>query len=449
MFLIPESREQPMHVGSLQLFDLPEGADRSLIRENYEGLLAATEVAPLFRRHPHRSLTTLGQWSWADDDDVDLEHHVRHSALPEPGRVRELLALTSRLHGSLLDRQRPLWEMHVIEGLEGNRFAVYTKLHHAVMDGVSGLRLLQRTLSTSADDRSTKAFWSPKPRRSDKSGSSGGGVLSLPAAAVRGVADLVKLAPTVLRLGEQALREQASVLPMQAPKTMLNVPITGARRFAAQSWSLEQIRAVGKASGTSVNDVVLAMCSGALRAYLLELDALPDAPLIAMTPVSLRREDSGEDSGNAVGTILCNLATDIVDPADRLAAINASMRQGKELFAGLTQVQASAISAAMMAPLLLSMVPGGIAQLAPPPFNLIISNVPGPRQPLFFNGARLTGVYPLSIPTVGQALNITVTSYVDNMEFGLTGCRRSLPHLQRLLTHLDDALAELVKVTGA
>jgi diacylglycerol O-acyltransferase len=150
-----------------------------------------------------------------------------------------------------------------------------------------------------------------------------------------------------------------------------------------------------------------------------------------------------------VGTILCNLATDIVDPADRLAAINASMRQGKELFAGLTQVQASAISAAMMAPLLLSMVPGGIAQLAPPPFNLIISNVPGPRQPLFFNGARLTGVYPLSIPTVGQALNITVTSYVDNMEFGLTGCRRSLPHLQRLLTHLDDALAELVKVTGA
>jgi diacylglycerol O-acyltransferase / wax synthase len=126
MFLIPESREQPMHVGSLQLFELPAGADRSLIRETYEELLSATDVAPAFRRRPHRSWATLGQWSWVDDEDIDLEHHVRHSGLPEPGRVRELLALVSRLHGTLLDRQRPLWEMHVIEGLAENRFAVYT-----------------------------------------------------------------------------------------------------------------------------------------------------------------------------------------------------------------------------------------------------------------------------------------------------------------------------------
>src|SRR3954449_2362378 len=154
MFLIPESREQPMHVGSLQLFDLPEGADRSLIRETYEAQIAATDVAPLFRKRAYRSLTTLGQWAWTYDDDIDLEHHVRHSALPEPGRVRELLALASRLHGSLLDRQRPMWEMHVIEGLEGNRFAVYTKLHHSLMDGISGLRLLQRTLSKDPDNRS-------------------------------------------------------------------------------------------------------------------------------------------------------------------------------------------------------------------------------------------------------------------------------------------------------
>lgn len=447
LFIIPESREQPMHVGSLQLFDLPDGADRSLIRETYEEQLTAIDVAPLFRMRPYRSLTTLGQWAWTYDDDVDLEHHVRHSALPEPGRVRELLALTSRLHGTLLDRQRPLWEMHVIEGLEGNRFAVYTKLHHAVMDGVSGLRLLQRSLSKTPDER-TPAFWSPRPRK-PRSDSTGNALLGLPLAAARGVTDLARLTPTVLRLANQALREHAATLPMQAPKSMLNVPITGARRFAAQSWSLEQIRAVGKASGTTVNDVVLAMCSGALRAYMLELGALPDASLTAMTPVSLRREDTGEDSGNAVGTILCNLATDVADPGDRLAAVHQSMQHGKNLFSGLNQLQASAISAAMMAPLTLSMAPGGVGQLAPPPFNLIISNVPGPKSPLYFNGARLTGVYPLSIPTTGQALNITVTSYVDNLEFGLTGCRRSVPHLQRLLTHLDDALADLVKATGA
>lgn len=454
MFLIPESREQPMHVGSLQLFELPEGADRRLIRDTYELLLTATEVAPVFRRRPKRSFATLGQWSWADDDDVDLEHHVRHSALPEPGRVRELLALTSRLHQTLLDRQRPLWEMHVIEGLEGDRFAVYTKLHHSVMDGVSGLRLLQRTLSPNPDDRSGQAFWSPRPRPVRAGSASGGGLLSLPTAAVRGVADLVKLTPTVLRMAEQAVREQAAALPLQAPRSMLNVPITGARRFAAQSWSLDQIRAVAAAAGTTVNDVVLAVCAGALRAYLLELDALPDAPLIAMTPVSLRRADTGEDSahgdgGNAVGTILCNLATDVADPGDRLAAIHGSMVQGKALFAGLNQVQASAVSAVMMAPLLLSMAPGGLARLAPPPYNLVISNVPGPTQPLYWNGARLCGVYPLSIPFTGQALNITVTSYAGSMEFGLIGCRRSVPRLQRLLTHLDDALADLVKVTGA
>jgi WS/DGAT/MGAT family acyltransferase len=261
----------------------------------------------------------------------------------------------------------------------------------------------------------------------------------------------VKLTPTVLRLAEKSIREQATMLPLQAPRSMLNVPITGARRFAAQSWPIDTIRAVGRAAGASVNDVVLAMCSSALRAYMIELGALPDDPLVAMTPVSLRRDDddSSESSGNAVGTILCNLATDRDDPEERLAVIHASMQQGKDLFSGLNQVQATAVSAAMMLPLLLSMAPGGVSRLAPPPFNLVISNVPGPKRPLYFNGARLQGIYPLSIPTIGQALNITVTSYAGNMEFGLIGCRRSVPHLQRLLTHLDDALEELVKVTGA
>jgi WS/DGAT/MGAT family acyltransferase len=341
--------------------------------------------------------------------------------------------------------------MHVIEGLEGDRFAVYTKLHHAVMDGVSGLRMLQRLLSESPDEQVPAAFWAPRERTRGGSSSGGPSLLSLPLATARGVTDLVKLTPTVLRLAEKSIREQATMLPLQAPRSMLNVPITGARRFAAQSWPIDTIRAVGRAAGASVNDVVLAMCSSALRAYMIELGALPDDPLVAMTPVSLRRDDddSSESSGNAVGTILCNLATDRDDPEERLAVIHASMQQGKDLFSGLNQVQATAVSAAMMLPLLLSMAPGGVSRLAPPPFNLVISNVPGPKRPLYFNGARLQGIYPLSIPTIGQALNITVTSYAGNMEFGLIGCRRSVPHLQRLLTHLDDALEELVKVTGA
>lgn len=443
MFMVPESREQPMHVGSLQLFQLPTGAGPGYLRELYEQSIDVDEVAPVFRQRPYRSLLTGGQWAWRDDSSLDLEHHVRHSALPEPGRVRELLALTSRLHGTLLDRKRPLWEAYLIEGLEGHRFAVYTKLHHAMMDGVSGLRLLQRSLSTDPDERETPMPWvarAPRgPRR--KSPSLLSQALSLPGAALQLTSDAVTLTPTLMRLAEQGLREQETVLPGQAPHTMLNERITGSRRFAAESWSLARIRAVASAYDATVNDVVLAMCSGALRQYLLEHDALPASSLVAMTPVSLRKDDGDDASGNAVGTILCNLGTDLADPQARLLAVRASMRRGKATLAGLSQPQATALGAMVMAPLLFASL--GLHRLTPPPYNLVISNVPGPKEPLYWNGARLQGIYPLSIPTHGQALNITVTSYDGQLQFGLTGCRRTVPHLQRLLVGLDESLGAL------
>jgi WS/DGAT/MGAT family acyltransferase len=441
MFLLPESREQPMHVGSLQLFTPPQGAGPDYLTELYQAALRATDVAKDFRRRPHRSLTTLGQWTWVDDPEIDLEHHVRHSALPPPGRIRELLALVSRLHGTLLDRHRPLWEAHLIEGLADGRFAVYTKLHHSLMDGVSGLRLLERTLSTDADARDVRMPFEERPRAPRKAG--GGGLLQLPLQGAQAVWDLASLTPRVLKLAEQGLREQAIALPMQAPRSVLNAPITGSRRFAADAWPLARIQAVGRAADATVNDIVLAMCASALRSYLLELDELPDAPLVAMTPVSLR-EEGDDEGGNAVGTILCNLATDIADPQERLLAIRRSMRSAKEGLKGLNQLQVTALSAAVMGPLALGQIPG-VQSAVRPPFNLIISNVPGPKKPLFWNGARLDGMYPLSIPTNGQALNITVASYAGQMQFGLIGCRRSLPHLQRLLPALEEGLAELEK----
>jgi WS/DGAT/MGAT family acyltransferase len=446
MFMLPESREQPMHVGSLQLFSLPEGAGREHLGELYRQCVSVEQVAPLFRRRPYRSPLTGGQWAWAEDRSLDLEHHVRHSALPQPGRVRELLALTSRLHGTLLDRKRPLWEAHLIEGLEGNRFAVYTKIHHAVMDGVSGLRLLQRSLSTDPDERGTPVPWAAPLQRPAKPAGPGPLTQALtlpftfPKAALQLTSDVVGLTPTVLRMAERGLREQATALPMQAPRSMLNLPITGSRRFAAQAWRLDRIRRVASAADATVNDVVLAMSSGALRRYLLEARALPAAPLVAMTPVSLRADETDEPS-NAVGVLLCNLATDLDDAQGRLVAIRASMLRGKALLRGLNQNQISALSAATMAPLLLNVV--GLTGITPPPYNLVISNVPGPTEPLYWNGARLQGLYPLSIPTHGQALNITVTSCAGDVQFGLTGCRRSVPRLQVLLTHLEESLAEL------
>jgi diacylglycerol O-acyltransferase len=230
---------------------------------------------------------------------------------------------------------------------------------------------------------------------------------------------------------------------------MFNVPITGARRFAAQSWPMERIKKVGKACGATVNDVVLAMCSGALRNYLLSMDALPDAPMIAMVPVSLHSEDSGspDGGGNAVGVVMCNLGTDRDDAGDRLQTVNRSMNEGKDALRTMSPTQIMAMSALSMSPLAvwpLLRLTGSVR----PPFNLVISNVPGPRQPMYWNGARLDGLYPLSIPLDGQALNITCTSYSDEIAFGLTGCRRTVPHLQRLLGYLDDELGALEKAVG-
>jgi diacylglycerol O-acyltransferase len=446
LFLLGESREQPMHVGSLQLFVPPDGADALDVRAMFDDALAEDTVAPLFQKRPRRSITSLGQWGWETDRMFDLEHHVRRNALPRPGRILELLALCSRLHSTLLDRKRPLWEMHLIEGLEDGRYGIYFKVHHSLVDGVSALRLLSRMLSPAADEVGMPPPWAPRERvREPQAGSSpksGPNPRAL-------LEDAAGLAPAFARTVARALRDQGGAISLSAPKSMFNVPITGARRFAAQSWPIERIRGVGKASDATVNDVVLAMCSGALRNYLVSMDALPDAPLIAMVPVSLHGEESrsADGGGNAVGVVMCNLGTDQAGAGERLETVHRSMQDGKEALGSMTPLQILAMSAIGVSPLAvwpLLRLTGSVR----PPFNLVISNVPGPRQPMYWNGARLDGLYPLSIPLDGQALNITCTSYSDEIAFGLTGCRRTVPHLQRLLGYLDEELGALETAVG-
>ncbi|MCT2586361.1 WS/DGAT/MGAT family O-acyltransferase [Actinophytocola gossypii] len=451
MFLLAEAREHPMHVGGLQLFELPDGAGPEFVGEFHRSLLDLVDVRPLFRRRPRGPVGVVGQFAWTNDDHLDLEYHVRLSGLPRPGRVRELLELTSRLHGSLLDRHRPLWEFTVIEGLQGNRFATYSKIHHALLDGVSALRLLQSSLSEDPAERGVRPPWSPRVRTNvfDKPGR------TEDFDPFRAVSSLVKdvfgLGPAAARMVNEAFREQAATLAFQAPKSMFNVPITGARRFAAQGWPLERLRAVGRAASATMNDVMLAMCAGALRQYMIDLGMLPEKPLVAAVPMSLRARSApagdGSLGGNALGLILCDLATDEVDPAARLARIHESMVRGKEVYHGMSRLQITALSAIPLVPLAIGTVPG-LTTVTPPAFNVLISNVPGPRRPLYWNGARMQGVYPLSIPYEGQALNITVTSYADSLEFGLTGCRRTVPHLQRLLGLLEESLTDLEKTTA-
>ena len=309
MFLLGETREQAMHVGGLMLFELPEGAgrdhvfpegSRDYVSRLYHEMVAAPSVNPLFARRVRNRPLDLGYWSWDQDDEIDLEYHVRLSALPRPGRFRELFELTSRLHGTLLDRHRPLWEMQLIEGVEGRRFALYSKVHHSMLDGVTALRWMQDTLTTD-----------PTPHRHARDLRAAGGcpsrpgpadgllttVARMPGNAGRLLADLAGLTP----VGLKSLLH--STVPFQAPRTIFNQSITGARRFAAQSWPIERLEKVRAITGATLNDVMLAMCSGALRNYLLELNALPDKALTAMVPVSLRGSSDAPGGGNSLSTL--------------------------------------------------------------------------------------------------------------------------------------------------
>jgi WS/DGAT/MGAT family acyltransferase len=442
LFLIGESREHPMHVGSMQLFEPPEGSGPDFVRQSYDAMLACTDVQPIYRKHPafFGGITNL---AWSFDKDVELDYHLRLSALPRPGRVRDLLELVSRLHGTLLDRHRPLWEAHLVEGLHDGRYVVYTKFHHSLMDGVSAQRLMQRSLTHDPADAEVRVPWSLGRRKRRQRSNRPPLVAQLAGAA----GSVAALAPSTVKLARAALLEQQLTLPFRAPRTMFNVRIGGARRVAAQSWSLDRIKAVKSAAGVTVNDVVLAMSAGALRAYLLEQNALPDAPLIAMVPVSLRKDDD-DRGGNMVGTFLCNLATDVVNAGERLEIISASMHDTKDVFKQLPQVQQLALSAFNIGGLLFGLIPGYLSA-GSPPFNIVISNVSaGHREPLYWRGARLDGNYPLSIALDGQAVNITVTNNANNLDFGLVGCRRSVPHLQRLLGHLETSLKELELAVG-
>ena len=502
-FLLAETRSQPMHVGALQLFENPADAGPDYTREMFAAMHDTPEIAPLFRKHPYRSLRTGGALLWRDDDQFDIEHHVRHSALPRPGRIRELLELCGRLHSTRLAWERPLWEMHVIEGLADGRVALYTKVHHALVDGVSAMRLLASVLSTDPTRTGMEAPFAAGAARhvrgasptdlaesgpsaaaaaaggpgADAATADAGDALSaapdpgspdgpgtalaaarlladLPADALRGAlavgAEAAGMPSALVRTLAKGLRNETAAVSLAAPRTIFNQRITGARRFAAQDWPTERLRAIGKATDTTINDVVLAMCSGAVRTYLDELGALPDSSLVSMVPVGLKARQVGTASaegGNAIGAVMVRLATDRADPAERLATIHASMADGKDALSSMTSTQIVAMSAIGMAPAIV--VPALRMQgLVRPPFNLIISNVPGPRSPHYFNGARLVGNYPLSIPINGMALNITCTSYDESMGFGLTGCRRTVPSLQRLLTHLDDELGALERAAG-
>lgn len=458
-WLMVESTDTPMHVGSLTIFSLPPDAPDTFLKD----LVAA------FREHRHfaapfnlklASAKLKGLMpAWVEDHKIDLDYHLRHSALPLPGGERELGVLVSRLHSHPLDFNRPLWEMHVIEGLgpapdpvsgkpvDGRRrFALYVKMHHSQVDGVGGMKLLQNMLSTDpeADEmlppwaigRSGRPAADEEPRRRP---------------ARTSLQQQIKAQAATLPAVVKALREvvanswqqqdAAAAAPFVAPRSILNRKIGGQRRFATQYYELARIKAVAKATGTTVNDIFLELCAGSLRRYLDDIQALPNQPLTAGIPVSIRPADDVE-SGNAISFIIANLNTQVGDSLQRLKAIRESVTIAKQKLQALPSAGLINYTMLFMAPYILSMLLG-LGGRIKPMFNITISNVPGPQQPLYFNGAKLEQMYPISLLSHGQALNITVVSYAGQFNVGFTGCRDTLPHMQRLATYMAEELETL------
>lgn len=443
MFLLIERRNQPMHVGSLMLFTPPADAGEHYLQELSAWARSFTQAQPPFNQ---RLIKHLGVWFWEEDKEFDLEAHFHHISLPKPGRIRELLAIVSKLHSGLLDRAKPLWEFYIIDGVEDGRIAVYSRIHHALVDGVAAMRMMQKGLSSDASDRSIAPVWAIPPR-ARKAPENAIEAVTKPISKAAKVANIVRAQastwPKVTREIYKSIRARNSdadyVSVFQAPRTLLNQPISASRRFAAQSWSLDRVKAAGKRHKATLNDVLLSMCASALRRYLQDLDALPDKPLVAMVPMSLRRDDS--EAGNQVGVVLANLATHLADPLERMDAIARSVQNSKERFASMSQLEIMNYVSTALAISGINMATG----IAPTwqAFNIVISNVPGPRETLYWNGAKLEGIYPVSIAMDGQATNITVVSYADKLEIGIIACRRTLPHMQKLLQYLEEGLAEL------
>jgi diacylglycerol O-acyltransferase len=460
-FLHLESPEMPMHVGSMQILDLPAGYEGDFYEDAKRYLGARMHLADVFQRKLELMPFELANPVWVEDDDLDLDYHVRHVILPRPGTREQLEKYVARLHSSLLDRSRPLWEVYVIEGLNTGQIALYSKMHHATIDGQAGVAVTRALYTPTATPDPVK-----KPRSRKHLSRSQIGMAELAGAglsnALQQYVKLVKALPA----GAKALAsvffpvsegdgKRHFALPKgwnRAPRTQFNVAVTNQRSFAARSLPLAEVKSMAKASGASLNDIVMAICAGALRRYLADYDALPAKPLVAAVPVSLR-EAGNTDTGNQVTMMLVSLATDLEDPIARLAAIHASADIGKK-FTGSIKAAIPMDFPSFGAPWLMSGLASlyGRSRLAdrlPPIVNVAISNVPGPQFPLYFAGAKLAEWYPVSIPAHGIALNITVQSYDGAVEFGLTACRRAVPDVADLGDYVVEEHRALMALVAA
>jgi diacylglycerol O-acyltransferase / wax synthase len=483
-FLYLETPEQPMHVGGLNIVELPAGFAGDFVDDLRAHITQRMHLAPVFRRKLVNMPFELANPIWVADEDLDMEYHIRSTVLPKPGNRAQLDKLVGRLHSSLLDRSRPLWEFYVIEGVaapedapaaspKGARYvAFYSKIHHAAVDGAAGVALATAIMDVTAIPRAVRPAPNRRAMATDNFGIAELAVAGIKNTAVQS-AKLAKNLPGLARAAYSMLRPPKNAEPSLgvaglelvdssgnspqknrwfAPKTPINVSITNQRSFSSLSFPLTSIKHVAKGNGVTLNDVVLAICSGALRRYLADLHCTPEYSLLAAVPVSLR--EAGNTEMNTQASMMrISLASTVDDPKARLMAINQASKAAKTASAGMNAVMPTDFPS-LGAPWILSGLAAlfGRSKLAnnmAPLVNVAISNVPGPNMALYLAGAKMLSYYPVSIVTHSVALNVTVQSYNGSLDFGLIACRKAMPDLPELAKYMQKTFDEMLAFTPA
>jgi WS/DGAT/MGAT family acyltransferase len=470
-FLALESRRHVGHVAGLAILDTSTAPGGDVSCASVKTLLAERlPLLPPMRWRLAEVPLNLDYPYWVEDAGFDLDYHVRELALPRPGSDRQLADQVSRIVSRPLDRSHPLWELYVIQGLESGHTAMLTKIHHAVIDGMSGAEIMGLLLDLAPEGREL-----PPPDDQQRMGEAPGtaemlarGALGLPKYPLRVLRALPSALPnaehapavfgaipgatTVGRLAARALKatgaEVATTTPgLRAPRVPFSGRISAHRRFAFGQLSLDEVKAVKNQFGVTVNDVVVSLCAGAVRRWLLAHDALPDEPLVAQIPVSVRTEEQVGTYGNRILLMRAPLFVAEADPLRRLQvthdALGDMKRSHRALPAGLLQDANHFIPPAVFhraAQLSFRVTSGSAGR---PNWNLVISNVPGPQFPLYCAGARLVANYPVSVITDGMGLNITVMSYCGHLDFGIVADREQMPDVWKLIGWLEESLREL------
>jgi diacylglycerol O-acyltransferase len=447
-FLLTESHHSPKHVGALMLFQLPKGKGPAWLRALLNEMKQSPPGFPFNQRLKHPSGLV---YELEPDEHLEIDYHVRHTVLPKPGGERQLRDVVARMHANLLDRDRPLWEFHLIEGLAGRRFALYVKIHHSIADGITFGRWIDDATTTSPRARTVRPIWA-RDREPGGAETDGVSLAQLVADGVETLGGGVRTALGVSAIAAKMLqrrffaRDEHVALPLSAPRTSLNVTPGAARSLAFTSYPLEDLRAIGKAQGASINDVVMTMCDMALSHYLDQHGDSPRGSLVAYMPVNIRTEDDAGE-GNLVTLLQVKLASTHRDALSSLTEVADSIRSAREVFSGASK---AAVQYYSLLVALFSQVEEllNLGRFLPPVNNLVVSNVPGSPVKRYLKGAEALAIYPVSTLPPMTALNVTCCSFAGTVNFGLIAGRTAVPDLPLLAHYIDEAFRQLAAATG-